>query len=368
MSEAGYEVAHDTSPTNPPWDDFVGAMRLGHYHLQSSLWAQAKATVGWRSVRAIAREGSTIRGGCQLLLRGHPSIGTVAHAPAGPVLCSDDAALLDALLGEVHALARAHGVISLKLQPPADRPDLVAALGARGFAESRFTAASGGTVRVDLRRSPDDLLGAMRSSTRNHIRKAQRRGVVVREGDAADLRVFGELLAQTAARQGFIPLPLRFYERLWELYSPGTRVRLFVSEQEGRPVSAIFTLVHGDTLLYKMGGWSGEHSSAHPNELSHWHAMLWARDRGLRYYDLEGLSAAAAQAIAAGTAQRGDLDGLARFKLGFGGEAVILPPYCDYTYRPMRAAGVRLLARRLGRWQWVTRRALGREEMAARET
>ena len=104
------------------------------------------------------------------------------------------------------------------------------------------------------------------------------------------------------------------------------------------------------------GGWVGEPRNIHPNELTHYEGMLWARECGCSYYDFAGVSRPWAQAFKAGhdpePPQRGD----ARFKLRFGGEVTLLPGAYDYAYRP-------LLMRAMRRVAWV---GLSPDDIASR--
>ena len=67
-----------TDLADPEWDSFVERTPGGH-HVQSSLWAQVKAVVGWLLLRVIAVRDGVIVGGAQILTR--PITYLVRHAP-----------------------------------------------------------------------------------------------------------------------------------------------------------------------------------------------------------------------------------------------------------------------------------------------
>jgi len=127
-------------------------------------------------------------------------------------------------------------------------------------------------------------------------------------------------------------------------------------------LSALLILAYGEGAMYKMGGWSGEPRSIHPNELAHWNAILWARERGYRYYDFEGISPKYARALHAGLDPAPPARGDARFKLGFGGEVALLPGTYDRAYRPLRAGAMRAAAGLGGRPAKAAYRLLGRTQ------
>ena len=93
--------------------------------------------------------------------------------------------------------------------------------------------------------------------------------------------------------------------------------RLLIAEREGVPLSAVLLVMFGDTVSYKIGGWTDvEGAPPGANELTHWTGIEWAHRAGYRYYDVEGLTLEVAQALRDGrpAAHRG----VAFFKLGFG--------------------------------------------------
>lgn len=338
-----------------PWDAFVAAVPGGH-HVQTSRWAEVKAVLGWRAVRTVLSEDGSIVGGCQLLVRDVPVAGAVAYAPRGPLIEGRDPDRLDAVLKGMRDLAARERVAYLKLQPPVDRADLDGELRRRGFAPSGLEAAPTATVLVDLSRELDEILAGMRSTARRHVRGAERRGLRARLGGRGDLDSFAALVASTSARQRFPAYPPRYYRQMWESF--GESCALVVVERDEQPLSALLLIGWNDRVVYKMGGWSGDRSAGHPNEVAHWAAIRWARERGYRFYDLEGIPPDLAHALRRGEAPGDDWPGGARFKAGLGGEAVVFPGAYDLTCRPLAGA----IARRLAspRLRPLAHRVLGR--------
>jgi lipid II:glycine glycyltransferase (peptidoglycan interpeptide bridge formation enzyme) len=217
------------------------------------------------------------------------------------------------------------------------------------------------TVRVELQRNPDEILGSMRSSARSNIRKAMRKGITVRESGVGGLPTFGELLKDTSRRQRFPPYPLDYYVAILTLFGSGGRAELLLAECGQRVLSGALIIGYGDTVASKAVAWSGERSDLHPNELMHWRAMQWARERGYRYYDLEGIpeSVARAKLVGANLPAEGTR-GPARFKLGMGGEVTLYPRAYDRSFQPLLVWPARVLAPRLGHFGSVAGRIAGR--------
>lgn len=313
------------------WDRFIANAGDGLYQ-QTTMWAQVKAMVGWQAERLFVEREGRVVGGCQLLIRSVPVVGAIAYAPRGPVVPDRDPAVLDRLLAAVHSLARKRRIVYLAVQPPPGRHDLASALEAQGFVESDLEIAPRATVRIDLQRSTDALFGAMRETTRRNVRKAWRLEVTVREGSRADLRVFRELLAATARRQGFSLYPPEYYEEIWRAFAAHGEALLLVAEHRGAVLAMHLLIGFGDTVLYKMGGWSGTSKDVHPNELLHWTGIDWARARGYRYYDFDDISLPAARTVLAGAELPPTASSLTRFKLRFGGDVTVFPAAHERCY------------------------------------
>jgi lipid II:glycine glycyltransferase (peptidoglycan interpeptide bridge formation enzyme) len=322
---------------DPEWDAFVEQTAGGH-HAQASLWAQAKAALGWAAARVIVTQDGRILGGAQVfLVRPLPLVGTVGYVPRGPLCAAaDDLSTAALVLEGLHRLSRASGVRCLVVQPPGNGDTLARRLPAWGFWPSAIGRSQPtATLRLDLAAEPETLLGGMHPQTRYNVRLGLRRGVAVRRATAADVPTFCRLLAATARRQGFAPDSEAYVTELHRRLGPRGWLELFIAEYQGEPVSAALAVCFGDTVFYKRGAWSGRHGSHRPNEAMQWHIIQWARARGYRYYDFEGIDPVVAAAVLRG--EPPDLAGrtIDSFKLGFGGQAVLFPGAYGYIYNPV---------------------------------
>jgi peptidoglycan pentaglycine glycine transferase (the first glycine) len=177
------------------------------------------------------------------------------------------------------------------------------------------------SVLIDLSNSLDFILSKMRKTTRYDIRASQRRGITIRDGRLEDLDIFYRLLLATARRQAFSTLEKDYLHEVWNQFSRGGHIKMFLAEFEGKSVSAALMISFGDTMTYWKGAWSGEHGSRYPNE-----ALQWA-------YDLGGINRAFAKnALAGDTSKPGHSVGF--YKLGFGGQVELFPEALIYLYNP----------------------------------
>jgi lipid II:glycine glycyltransferase (peptidoglycan interpeptide bridge formation enzyme) len=336
MSVPGLKLTRDDADANPDWDRFVAAAPGGH-HVQTAMWARVKASAGWHSCRIILRREADIAGGCQMLWREVGRGVRVAYVPRGPLVRRDQPVDVAVVLNALEAEARKLRLAYVKLQPPTDRHDLEPVLEERGFVRSKLEVGPVASVRVDLRRSPEDLLAALAPRVRRNLRQSEREGLVVRKADGGELPVFLDILDRTAERQGFKNYPRAYWMRAWAELAPSGAARLSLAELDGRALSGLLLVGFGDTVIYKMGGWTGERTKARPSESIHWNGLLWAREAGFRYYDFEGIPPGVARAAATGEQLPASASGVATFKLSFGGEPVFYPGTYDARYQPLRA-------------------------------
>lgn len=332
----------------------------GHY-AQSTAWASFKARAGWRVVRlTVDRNGATLAG-AQVLIRRLPLAGSIGYVPEGPVVAGHFGEVVDALLDGLLQLCRAERIRYLVVKPARVNADLVARLELRGFRDNaRFTASTtSATVRVDLTPAPEQMLARMRKSTRGNIRRGLSRGLRSREGTAEDFDTFMRLEAMAAERKGFSTMTRARHKQLWKAFSEAGLARVFlVEDEDGEAVSAQLAVPFGATMYTMLMAWSGQHSSRKPNELLEWTAMMWAKERGYRYYDFEGVSSG----TAGGGADRQDRY-VSDYKLGYGGEVVQTSATAyDLVPNPVLRWGYRSVVPRLERMtavrrfeKWVTR-------------
>jgi lipid II:glycine glycyltransferase (peptidoglycan interpeptide bridge formation enzyme) len=330
-----HQVSVSTATADPAWDEFLESVPGGH-HSQSSLWAQIKAFLGWRSVRVIVRDGTSIVAGGQILFRRARILGTLAYVAKGPVMASDDADLADLVIEQLREVAAANGAHILFMQPPNTGGETVHRLPRWGFRVSPIETGPTATVLVDLSQTLDDIMARMRKGTRKNVRRSARDRISVREGTEADLSTFHRLLVIGSQRRGFVPFQEEYFWRMWRSLAPHGYLKLFLAERKGEAVSAQLVLAFGDTAFAKQVGWSGYYGGSGPNEALDWATIKWAKSRGYKHYDLEGIDPTAVRALERGEKLPNALRQTPTFyKLGWGGQARLLPQTYCYLFNPL---------------------------------
>jgi peptidoglycan pentaglycine glycine transferase (the first glycine) len=323
------------------WDRALLALPNPHV-LQSWAWGEFKSGHGWRATRLLFREEGRPVAAASVLRRklpcGVPL--SVSYVAKGPILDWTNAPLVDRVLAELERLACQRGSVFVKIDPdvyypgdapagagsilsrPACAPATEGALKARGWRFSDEQIQFRNTVLIDLRRSEEDLLAAMKQKTRYNIRLATRRGVTVRQGGAADLDLFYQLYAETARRDGFPIRPADYYLSVWQRFLRGPASEavvegwagLLLAGVEGEDVAGLLLFTFGSAAWYMYGASSNRHRERMPNQLLQWEAMRWARAAGCQIYDLWGAPDALDESD--------PMWGVLRFKLGLGGRLV----------------------------------------------
>jgi peptidoglycan pentaglycine glycine transferase (the first glycine) len=317
----------DTSfPSPAAWDEFVSHDPRGHL-LQTWAWGELKGAFGWTPARLAIEQDGALVAGAQVLYR-HFGPLTMAYIPKGPVLAHQDGALLEPLWRAIHEHCRRRRAISLKIEPEWYDEEEERRL---WLTNSQFEASDESiqprrTIIVDLTPPHETILARMKSKWRYNINLSIRKGVEVTRGGVADLDTFYELLRVTGERDRFAIHSLPYYRRAVELFEPLGRVQLFVARYENKPLAALVAYAFNGQAWYMYGASSDDHRELMPNHQLQWCAMQWARDLECTQYDLWGIP------DVAGDSPTQALQGVHRFKDGFGGRTVRFVGAYDHIY------------------------------------
>ncbi|MEO7294944.1 MAG: peptidoglycan bridge formation glycyltransferase FemA/FemB family protein, partial [Candidatus Limnocylindria bacterium] len=279
-------------------------------------WGEVRAMGGWRPVRlAIGLSQDHPIAGAQLLLRRMPVVGwNLAYVPRGPIGDLDDPGVRDALVAALRALGRAEKIATVRADPEARLETVYG----RGLLEAPWRAApkiQPPTTRViDLAPGEEALKSALKRKHRQYVNKAERAGVTIERFDGhTPPEVIGPALADfnriyqfTAERAGFVARQAFYYERVWSIFGPISRVRLSFAVVDGERVATIFHFTCGQRAVEAYGGMTDAGADARANYLLKWTAIADFAREGFAVYDMWGLATG----------------GIRQFKEGFGGEEI----------------------------------------------
>ncbi len=340
------------------WNTALASLPAAHV-LQTWEWGQFKSRHGWTPNYLLWSEGKCPTAAALVLRRPPGRLPfCVLYVPKGPAMDYGQASLVNQVMSDLERLAQKSHAIFVKIDPdlnPYALPDAAPLGGRSEWNESAEQIQFRNTMEIDLSRSEDELLAAMRPKTRYNIRLAQKRGVTVRLGSRDDLALLYAMYDETAHRDRFIIRPLDYYRDAWGSFIEAGLAQPLVAEVERVPVAALilFNFVRHTYYFYGMS--RDLHRDKMPNHLLQWEAMRWARAKGCAVYDMWGAPDELSESD--------PMWGVYRFKQGFGGQFVQHIGAWDYAAsRPLywlyTTAMPRLIAL-MRRWHWKQRVAPG---------
>ncbi len=181
---------------------------------------------------------------------------------------------------------------------------------------------------IDISGSEEEILSRMHQKTRYNIRLATKKGVSVRTGASSDFESFWRVMEETRERDGFRLHARSYYERM--LTVPG--IELIVAEYRGKIIAANIVSYFGDMASYLHGSSSNAERNLMAPYLIQWESLRRAKEKGCRYYDLNGIDEI-------------KWPGVTRFKHGFGGSDVIYSGTFDIIFAPLMYRAYMLLRR-----------------------
>jgi peptidoglycan pentaglycine glycine transferase (the first glycine) len=276
------------------WDRFA-LQEAGGNLLQTWGWAELKREYGWSADRLVA-EGAdgAVEGVLHLLTRRSTGGVSFAYAPRGPAIrdCTQGAGPALALIAEAQRLARRRRALVLKLDPEwrVDDPAATRLLHAARLRDSPYDVQHRLTWLVPLDGGEEAVLAAVKSSTRHHIRRAQRDGVSVEvRSDLDAVDVFHPLFAETVQRSGFTGRDRDYHRAVVRHLGGSCPVVTLLACVEGEAVAGMIAVAAGPRLVYLFGGSSLRHTRHQPAYLMHWEAIRWGLAQGCTVYDMWGV-------------------------------------------------------------------------------
>lgn len=307
-------------PDRELWNAFVAGHPDGHF-FQSWEWGELQDGLGGRPHRMAALTETGIAGVAQLLV--FEGGRTFGYVPRGPVAAARDEIVVGALIDAATDVSAGSGADLLRLEPqwPSDE-ETAGLLQRRGFGVARQHIMPPRTLLVDLRPTAADLWDAFESTTRNRIRVAEKRGVEVSVAREDEISEFVRLSDETNARHGLRLGRADMFVLAMRLFGARDTMRLFFARHDGAVLAGIMVFLWGSTATYLWGASASSEAARklNPNQLLHWTAMQWARERGCETYDLFGIPDYDVDVLEAEYGkQSGGWWNLYRFKRGFGG-------------------------------------------------
>lgn len=176
-----------------------------------------------------------------------------------------------------------------------------------------FLSLPAATFVIDLSLPLKTLWKKLEKKARWGVGKAQKMGVTVSEAtNWEDWRTFYSLYEYEHYRKGARPHSLALHKSMYKYLLHENKVKLFLAKHERKTIAGGLFLVSPHEMIYYEGASDARYLSFEPNNAIQWHALSWAKEHGVRYYDLGG--------TIWNTDEKSFLYGVHRFKRRWGGE------------------------------------------------
>jgi lipid II:glycine glycyltransferase (peptidoglycan interpeptide bridge formation enzyme) len=359
------------------WNQRIAQLPRPHL-LQTVEWARAKQPFGWTPHYKTWEQDGRLVAAAQILQRSiRLPLGRslcMLYAPKGPLLADwNDAALRARVLADLRDFAGEVGAFFIKIDPDfaygyglpgaaderkvAAAAEFVAELKAAGWRYSNEQVQMHNTMLIDVDKSEDQILAAMKQKGRYNLRLAQKKGVVVRRGTPADFPMIYKMYAETAVRDGFVIRSEEYYRAVWdEFYAAGMLAPL-LAEVEGEVVAGLMLFMFGGQSWYIYGMSRDRHRELMPNYLLQWEAIRASREAGCKVYDLWGAPDEFAESD--------PMWGVYRFKLNLGAYEARHIGAWDLPTQPLvYLLYTQALPRLIGAMRWRGRRQTRRQVLS----
>ncbi len=283
-----------------------------NYPLQSWEWGEFRQKTGRNVFRLGLFDKKEIKAGYQLTVHPLPKLRyNIIYFPKGPM---PDETLINALA----KLGRKEKAVLVKLEPNVianeknSQPEVWKNLGLQP-GKPIFTKH---TFHLDLTKSDDELLSAMKSKTRYNLRLSQKHGVkVVEDNSDKAFEAYLKLMAETTKRQGFYAHTPDYHRKMWATLKPTGLAHLLVAKYKNQPLVTWIVFSFNKILYYPYGWSTREHQNVMASYAMMWEAIQFGKKQECKSFDLWGTPGP-------DPSPDDPWFGFHRFKVGFGAKVV----------------------------------------------
>ena len=303
-----------------PYKSFMQTPEIAKYREQNS----------WTPYYFGVEDGGELRAAAMLVAKPTFLGKSTFVCPGGPLLDYEDTALVNFFFRHLAKYIKSHNGYVLHISPyyeliertrdgsPRDggfnRTKAVQNLQNLGFKPLAANSMPKYLFVLDLQnRTPDQLFADLKRNTRNHIRKAEKMGVQVRELKRDELGILKQITESTSRRRHFTDQPLSYYEQMYDLFHDRGEVKFMVAEADNIPLSAAMFVLYGDEVIYLFSGSDEKYMKDYNAQyLIQWHMIKYAAEHGSKTYNFYGIN---------GLPDKNSKDyGIYDFKKGFASE------------------------------------------------
>ncbi len=319
------------------WNGFLTSQPRGHL-LQSFEWGELYTYLGARVFRLGALQDGRIVGALSLTVAPVPLpvpglYWNWLYGSRGPTVETLTSPALPALIECVQKIARAERAIVLRLEPNIadDDPDehvWIDAYQKLGFHANPNAVHGRRSWVLDIRPDAEKLLADFKTTWRQNVRVAERKGVIIREATSdADFDTYYDLLKLTSDRDAFFIHRKDYHRQILRHFASRGDAVLYLAEHEGEAIAAKMLIRFGDWCWDIFGASSNHKRNLKPTYLLQFRCIEWAKTKGCSYFDFRTIP----EILEPGE----EMWSVYEYKKGFGGFSRLNMPTQDYVYRPL---------------------------------
>ena len=240
------------------------------------------------------------------------------------------------VIEQLKILGAKHGAISIKVEPyifhEISQVDTLAEdrgkLTALGLVKSKDLYPAFSFV-IDLSKSEDELLSAMKSKTRYNVNLANKKNLKIEiSTDDKAFDHYLKLLAETTKRQAFYAHTKTYQQAMWRAMKSAGMAKVITASFDNEVLAAFILFEFGGRLYYPYGASTRSHRELMAPQLLMWEAILYGKKMGYREFEMWG-------SLGETYDENNSWVGFHRFKAGFGGAHVAYVSAYDLILSPL---------------------------------
>lgn len=307
------------------WEQFLHKCPQKSF-LDSWNWGEFQILRGFKIWRLAIIDDSVLQA-VALVVKIKARRGTYFLIQHGPVVVSSDAQtrfrLLKIFIDELARIGKIEGASFIRMNPlwerTSENEELLKKNGLR--IAPMHANAYDATWKIDISLPEEDLLKAMRKTTRYLIRQVEKNKEITIEKseDAKDLTTYQGLNREVALRQKFVPFSDGYIKDEFKIFAKDKQALLFFGKYKGEIIAGALIIFWQGIGYYHQAASLSKYSKLSIPYLLQWKAIKEAKKRGCKLYDFWGY-------VDPKVNPKHPWAGPTLFKMGYGGEA------CEYVH------------------------------------
>ncbi|MGC9195915.1 MAG: lipid II:glycine glycyltransferase FemX [Syntrophobacteraceae bacterium] len=153
-------------------------------------------------------------------------------------------------------------------------------------------AANRRTLIMDLKASIEELRAAQHPMWRNHLNRAERKGLELEFGEEESmLDEIAPIYREMTNRKGLVFVnDIEHLKKIQKDLPASIKLKIILCRQEGFACAGGIFSVMGSTGLYLTGATADRGMKTYGSYMVHWSFIKWLKQNGYLYYDLNGIN------------------------------------------------------------------------------